>query len=386
MAISGLSDELCKAAFDAYEQHGGNATRAAQSLGLSRSTFRDRLRTAQMRARSDELAAHIVKPDPVIDGFGVSKVSTLYGPDGDVKAQWVQQKPEAVERQALFVQHIEALCEQIKGIAPLQPIPAFTNAELLAVYPIGDHHYGMLADKRETGDDWDCKIASTILDAAVGHLSHSIPQADEALLINVGDFYHADNSDGETRQSGNKLDMDTRWDNILEGGAFALIRAVERLLERHRIVRVWNVRGNHDPDASLALNIAMKCYFWNEPRVITDSDPKLYKAMKFGRNLIASHHGHGAKGSDLPLIMATDYAEWWGETDHRVWHCGHIHHETKKEYSGCTVETHKTLAAKDAWHAGKGYRSKRGMSAIVYHRELGELQRTQFHPGMMLAA
>jgi hypothetical protein len=57
-----------------------------------------------------------------------------------------------------------------------------------------------------------------------------------------------------------------------------------------------------------------------------------------------------------------------------------------KEHPGCDVEVHRTLAGTDAWHAGKGYRSKRDMQVIVYHRDLGEVQRNRFDPAMLRAA
>ena len=34
----------------------------------------------------------------------------------------------------------------------------------------------------------------------------------------------------------------------------------------------------------------------------------------------------GAKGGDLPLLMATDRKDDWAASDYRVWLCGHIHH------------------------------------------------------------
>jgi hypothetical protein len=46
-----------------------------------------------------------------------------------------------------------------------------------------------------------------------------------------------------------------------------------------------------------------------------------------------------------------------------------------KEYSGCKVETFNTLAAKDAWHHGAGYRADRKMVCDVYHTEHGRVLR-----------
>ena len=91
--------------------------------------------------------------------------------------------------------------------------------------------------------------------------------------------------------------------------------------------------------------------------------------------LLGSTHGDGAKLADLPLIMATDAPEDWAAAKFRHWHCGHFHHDQMKEHPGCSVETHRTLAAGDAWHRHEGYRSGRDMKAIVYHREQGEITR-----------
>jgi hypothetical protein len=74
--------------------------------------------------------------------------------------------------------------------------------------------------------------------------------------------------------------------------------------------------------------------------------------------------------------MAADRPQDWGLTTERHWYCGHIHHKDHdKEHPGVTIETFRTLAPKDAWHAGQGYRSGRDMHCIVHHREFGELER-----------
>jgi hypothetical protein len=97
--------------------------------------------------------------------------------------------------------------------------------------------------------------------------------------------------------------------------------------------------------------------------------------MRFGQNLIGSTHGDGAKPADLPLLMAADRAEDWGKTSFRYWYTGHVHHRSAKEHPGCIVESFRTLAAKDSWHTGQGYRAGRDMYAIVLDREHGEVER-----------
>ena len=94
----------------------------------------------------------------------------------------------------------------------------------------------------------------------------------------------------------------------------------------------------------------LEALYENEPRVEVITSPNPYWYYKFGKNLIGTCHGDGAKGKDLPGIMANDVREWWGQSDYCVWFVGHVHHKDIKDYTGCTVEYMRTLAASDAWH------------------------------------
>ena len=286
-----------------------------------------------------------------------------------------------------MAQFVTSLAEEIKGRAPTVPAPVAAMDDLLAVYPIGDPHFGMQADGAETGDgDWDLEIACNAHESAVRHLASITPPAANALLLNLGDALHM-NGGSNTTYSGTPVDVDARYGKVLYEAARAFVRCVLTLLEKHQHVTVWCMRGNHDTDSSLALQIALKFYFHNEPRVTVDDGQSLFKYMRFGNVLLGSHHGHGAKAQDLPMIMAADRAKDWGDTEHRVWHIGHIHHkQVLKDYTGCTVESHRTLARQDAWHAGQGYRAKKDMSVVVYHSKFGELQRGRFAVEMAEAA
>ena len=121
----------------------------------------------------------------------------------------------------------------------------------------------------------------------------------------------------------------------------------------------------------------MSLIFEREPRVIVDMSPSYYLYHRFGRVLIGVTHGDkaAAKFKDLGPIMATDRAKDWGETEHRYWFTGHIHHEKKQEFPGVVVESLNTLAAADAWNAETGYRSRRQMSRVDFHSEHGEIGR-----------
>jgi hypothetical protein len=360
----------------------GSYRKAARSLGCSHSTVTSTLERIRARQARQDIAAHRnTEKAPV--GFAIKGTTTLQDGNGAVRLQWIKTDRDEEKQAELMRQFVTDLCEGIKGTSPKIDPPTYFNADLLACYPIGDHHHGMRSDAEETGANYDCKIASSSLESAFDYLTSISPPAETGLLINLGDYYHANDSTNETPGHGNRLDVDSRYGKTMYSGAMALIQCILKLLAKHQKVIVWMMPGNHDPDAAFALAMAVSFYFHNEPRVTVDLGRSLYKYHLFGKNLVASHHGHGAKAQDLPLIMASDMPDEWAKSVHRVWHCGHIHHKTVKEMPGCTVETHRTLAPPDSWHHGKGYRSKQDMNAIVYHREHGEIQRSRFDVAML---
>ena len=372
---------------EAMDQH-GSVRAAARHLGLNKNSIEQAMVRLRQRAAMRGYSPDHSMTHPAPEGFLVKGVSTLYGEDGAPRAQWVKTKLDDAARAAAYEEFIRDLAQGIKGLAPLTSPPTLVLDDLLAVYPIGDPHFGMKADGADTGHgSWDLEIAAGTHESAVDYLCSIAPPARQALLINCGDALHVNDSSNTTPTSGAQLDVDTRYGKMLDTAAMSFVKCILRLLQKHEHVTVWCMRGNHDIDSSLALQIALKLYFHNEPRVTVDDGTSYYKYLRFGQNLIGSHHGHGAKMNDLPLLMATDRPQDWGQTRHRVWHVGHIHHKTvTKDFSGCTVESHRTLAAQDAWHAAQGYRAQRDMQMIVYHRELGEVQRSRCDPAALSQA
>jgi hypothetical protein len=125
----------------------------------------------------------------------------------------------------------------------------------------------------------------------------------------------------------------------------------------------------------------------NEPRITIDTSPMHYHYFHFGQCLVGVHHGHGTKMQNLPLIMAADQPELWGETKYRYWWTGHIHSSktlASEDFAGCSVESFRVLPPVDAWARQKGYRSPRDMKSIILHNEYGEVARNTVTPEMIL--
>lgn len=359
---------------DAVAEH-GSIRAAARALGVADSSIGRALKALEKRAA---LQGHSPDHDmtrTVPDGFKVKGVSTYYNADGKPVGQWVKSTADAERREQMMREAVSLLSQEVNGLSPLVAPPAQACEDLLAVYPLGDPHIGMYAWAREAGEDFDLDIARRLTLGAVDRLVSSAPPAHTAIVLPLGDVFHLDDQRNVTPGHGHQLDADGRFVKVLQVGIETFRHAILRALEKHKKVYVRFVQGNHDPHAVWALAFTIAAYFSNEPRVEVDLSPSKFWFFRFGRVLIGATHGDTAKHEALPGVMAADQPESWGKTKHRYWYTGHVHHQSVKEFPGVVCESFRTLAAKDAYAAGHGYRAGRDMVAIVHHAEHGEVER-----------
>lgn len=377
----------------ALHEH-GSANAASKALDIPRSTLRHRIRNARLLnigpygplddsdiandislARKGYAEGHF--ENGVAPGYLMGKVTIHRDADGNIKNTWERQSPDTEARERM----LEVLRDSLsKDIQPLPEIkkPKYVDDNLLTVVPMGDPHFGMFSWAKETGENFDLKIAEEVTYAAVDSLTARSPASKTAMLLNLGDYFHANDRTNATPRSGANLDVDGRFQKIATIGVLAMQRCIIRMLEKHETVIVRNNGGNHDPDAHAMITIAIASRFHDNPRVIVETSPSPFYYYLWGNTLIGSTHGDGAKLPDLPMIMANDRKHFWAASIWRVWHVGHFHHNQKlvqKDLVGCEVETHRTLAATDAWHHHSGYRSYKDMKGIVYDKEEGEIMR-----------
>lgn len=363
----------------------GNISEASRSMGINRSSVQLQLARAKVRAA---LAGHAPGhfDDGVAPGYRMGKVTIQRGPGG-VERVWERQHPDDQRRQEGLREFVEGLLETgARGASEVVKPPSGTNADLLTAYLFGDPHFGMRAMAAEAGEDFDLAEAERITCAAIDYMVGRAPPSETGLLVNIGDYFHADDSTNQTPAHKNPLDVDGRFFHITQAGLRALVYSINRMKVRHSKVIVWILPGNHDPHTAWMLALCLSSFFDNDPRVVIDMDPGLYKYLRFGRNLLGAHHGHGAKLTDLPLIMANDRKEDWGQTDHRVFWMGHIHHKQVQEVHGVFVESLNTLAPGDAWHRGKGYRSTRSSQMVVLDANHGETERHKCNASILRKA
>jgi hypothetical protein len=366
---------------DAIKLH-GSAGKAARALGVSSGTIGNSMDRLKRAASQGYAPGHFVSG--VAPGYLMGKVTVQRDPTGAIERTWERQSPEQAEQLERLRVFAATLSEGVKCLAPISVGPQHSAEDLLCVYPWGDPHFGMFAWWQDAGADFDLGEAERLTTSAVDRLVATAPEGSTGLLLNLGDMFHADNQKNQT-QSGHQLDVSGRWAQVQQVGLNAMIHCIRRMLEKHSKVIVRINRGNHDDHSSYALSLMLSCFFHNDPRVTVDLSPASVWYYQFGSVLIGSTHGDDMKGKDMGAVMAADKPKQWGATTHRYWYVGHVHHKDVKEYPGVIVEYVRTLAARDAWHQGMGYRAGRDMQLIVMHREHGEIERHRCDLGMLTA-
>lgn len=369
----------------AVNEHGSNK-KAAAALGVTRRAVDKALTRLRTRAARQGYAPEHDMTRPVPDGFHLKGTSTLYDADGNQKIQWVKSNIDHERQREIFAEAVKGMADTLPKQPKRKKSPKGIHSDLMTVYPIGDAHIGMLSWPEETGEDWNLEIAEDIHCKAMADLVERSPASDKAVIINLGDWFHADNMQGVTQRSGHSLDMDGRYAKMVRVGVKVMRQCIESALNKHKHVHVINVIGNHDDTGAMFLSVCLSMVYENEPRVFVDTKPSAFHYVRHGKVLIGCHHGHSCKPNDLPGVMAADMAQDWGETEHRYWYVGHIHHQSLKEYAGVTVESFRTLAAKDAYAHWSGYRAGRDMKAIVHRSEHGEVSRIHVRPEMLKGA
>lgn len=354
----------------------GSATAAAEAMGADLGNVCRAVRIVEQRAARQGFAPNHFEQG-VAPGYQMGKVTVQRNASGDVERTWERQSPEAAHLRETMEAHALGVRDDIEP-APPTPPPETYDEDLLTVYPIGDPHCGLYAWEAETGNHFDLREFERIQCAAFDRIVEASPASAVALYNGKGDETHADNSKNRTPRSGHELDVHGRHGEVVRMAVRVKRYQIGRLLTKHKRVLVRIDPGNHDVETALHLALVLEALYENEPRVEIITSPNPYWYYAWGKVLIGTCHGDGAKGKDLPLLMATDVRDLWGAAAYCVWFVGHLHHKWIQEYNGCDVEYVATLAARDRHAHGAGYRSRRTLQAITYHRIDAEVERQTF--------
>ena len=284
----------------------------------------------------------------------------------------VRVRPEVIQVKGIATD----LLNEMKEYAPQYPTIFRTQskeAHLLVIDP-ADVHIGKLATSFESGEDYNSEIAvQRVLEGVQGILDKSAGWAIEKIALIIGnDILHID-TPKRTTTSGTPQDTDGMWyENFLK--AKKLYVDVIEMLVTIADVHVMYNPSNHDYTNGFFLADVIKTWFNNSKNVTFDTSISHRKYMLYGKNLIGTTHGDGAKANDLPLLMAVEAKNEWSVSKHRYLYTHHVHHKSSKDYIGVTVESLRSPSGTDSWHHRKGYQhAPKAVEGFIHHPIHGQV-------------
>lgn len=353
-----------------YEKYGHNKSRVAKEMGVSRRTV-GRYLDNLVKTGNDGLA---VKSIPY--GHNVKGVSTLYDSSGNIKSQWIKTKVGEPDLEEIIEYFNDAFKEIKYQSQFIENNHIDTQEDKFVVYPLADLHIGMMAWGQEAGDDYDLKIAKEVILKNFQQLVDKTEATDECIIVNLGDAIHMNDSSNTTPASKHNLDVDGRYSKVIYTAVDIFVNIIDIALQKHKKVTFRNTAGNHDMDACVALNVAMKMFAANDERITIDDSPRQMQAYLRGKNLVGFYHGHTSKADRAVTALAVDFREEWGQAKFVHLMHGHFHSSSVTEIGEVSVEGFSTIAAKDAYAANGFFRSKRRLVSVTYHLEDGECGRS----------
>nr|DAG81198.1 MAG TPA: Nuclease MPE metallo-phosphodiesterase/nuclease, DNA BINDING PROTEIN.0A [Caudoviricetes sp.] len=319
----------------------------------------------------------------VPDGYKIKGTSSLVDELGNTKLQWVKTDTDAERQVELMKAVIEGMKSEITPVAPVKAVRTKRDDKLLNLYTVSDFHLGMLAWADESGDDWDMKIAEDLFSRWFDAAFQKAPDAGTGVINLLGDFAHFDSLVAVTPASGHALDADTRYQKLVRYMIRMVRRVVDMARVKHKNVRLLIVQGNHDESGMIWLAEMFSTLYDNEPRVLVDTSPDVYKMVQHGKTTLFFHHGHKARFDAIEPVMIAKFRKAFGESVYSYAHVGHLHHQKIVESRNMIVEQHRTLAAKDAYASRGGWMSGRSANVITYSAEYGEVARLTISPEML---
>ncbi len=398
-------EELLRRA-EAYREH-GTLVKAASALGIKKSAFHESIKRAAeigLLGPSPTLPGYAIKSltetpngtymrqtkeaGPVYEptvGLAVKGKTTLVNAEGRVITQHIMERADVQQQRAVLDATVAALSESLPRVT-IMPAPAHVASELLNQFVVTDSHFGMLAWREETGDDYDLRIAEQLLLDWFAAAVAAAPQAHTAVLAQLGDLMHHDSLESVTPAHRHVLDADSRLQKVIRVVIRTIRRIIDMLLQKHQHVHVIMASGNHDPASSAWLREMLAAMYEHEPRISVDNSPMHYHVYSWGKTALFYHHGDKRTINNVDVTMAGLFRKEYGLSLSAYCHIGHKHSDEGIKTNLMYVERHETLAAKDDYAASGGWLSGRSAKRITYHKEYGEVARDRMTPAMVKGA
>lgn len=314
----------------------------------------------------------------------IKEHATKHGLDvKDVHSGWIKDKESSLyfknpELDKDFQERFkEELLESIKGHSAnyMTIIREKCEDGHLLVVDAADVHLGKLCSAFETGCEYNREIAvKRVLEGVDGIIQKSNGwNIDKICFIGGNDILHVDTPKNATT-SGTQQDTDGMWyDNFLKAKRL-YVDVIDKLMNIADVHFTFNP-SNHDYQSGFFLAQVVETHYRTCENITFDCSIAHRKYFKYGKNLIGTTHGDGAKSSDLPLLMAQE-SGMWDKTQHRYVYVHHEHHKWSKDHIGVTVECLRSPSGTDSWHHRNGYQhAPKAIEGFIHHKNHGQVAR-----------
>ena len=416
--MSEAGPEECLSAYIAHDE---NVTKAARSLGIPRTTFRERMERAggdAERGQSDDPPQNRSSvnyeegtgwiefrgdsfPDPqeLLKREGldplewkVIEVSPNHwqgfyktGEKGNEDHKKVDLYQVKIRIKRIARSHIIEAARELAARQKPLPVPKPRTRKTpkgppqMLVFGLYDVHIGALAWEAECGENNNTNLGVERCKNAVDDLMREVaPYNIERAVVPVGnDIAHFDNFKIETSSGNHTMDSDSRYPKIVVACHDVLAYQIDSLLADVEQVTVKLVQGNHDRDTAFHLCCWLEQRYRNDERVVVDIDLMSRKYVFWKGTLLGFMHGDKAKKERGFRLMAEEAKGHWGEAKCKEIHTGHFHNRdtTEQKVEGSigkvTIRQNPSLAPPDFWTTTMGYQSVRCADAYRYDPDHG---------------
>jgi len=320
----------------------------------------------------------------------------------EVSHYWYKGKNYSIfakKKQEDFHRLTNALVDNIRSEAPLfetiKRSPATDNSVLYCLSPT-DPHFGKLAKKYETGEEYNLSIAkSNFLDGMRGLMDYAKHyHIEKIILVGGNDVLHTDMHGKTTR--GTPQDTDGMWYDSFNMAFESYVEIINELLEIADVSYI-HCMSNHDYHSGWFFSKSLEAYYSNNENISFNCSPAHRKYVHYGTNLLGFSHADGAKDNVLVDLMKQEAKEAWGKSSFGYWYLGHYHHHIRKQdkkiigkdygdvmimrgnskdiKDKVQVQYLRSISASDSYHHKYGYYSPRAMEGFIHHPIEGQVAR-----------
>jgi hypothetical protein len=229
-------------------------------------------------------------------------------PIEDIKHYWYKSKKYSIfakNKELDLIKLTEEIVTNIKKSSPkFNAIQRqqYDNSVLFCLSP-ADIHFGKLAIKEETGNEYDLEIASKrMLEGVIGLLEYIENfNIEKIILVGGNDILHTDTILNTTTK-GTPQDVSGKFYQTYNAAFETYVQVIDILLQIADVHYV-HCMSNHDYLSGFYLSKCLEAYYNRCENISFNTTTNPRKYVHYGINLLGFSHGDTAKDSDLINLM-----------------------------------------------------------------------------------